>query len=791
VTANVKIGLAYDPIKKDVLTQAIKDLSAISSALSDQEMMDKLFGEAFTDSQITERLFEEKMKVDSLHTELNRCINGDADQVNMLRSSKGVKVYIPPEQRKKTNEDIKEQIEVIRSKGLKKWQEMNDPTLKPQTPRSIDAMDKSEQRPSVKGIVDDSRPGILKDLSLNKSEHMGDKPDYSAENAIQDQSRALKKNSASISAPKSYPPPPSEQASRKEITKPDKAAEKNFAVDIGNSSSKSSPQINISQKQTLTSQQHPPTSNSPNNQVHLNKNAKDLSIQKPFQIKTDEFDVERVQQPYEDKVSRNNVQRFTLGNVNENPLLQPQHNFAGIPPQTPPAQAQVSKELLYNLIQDRENLVALVTQTKSEIQAMRVANANKNSAATSNFDPNAQLPLTKVHVYENDLKLLDQLTEEKKRRMETLRSTLRDRLLQKQAALKNLEDMKSNVIKLKSGNAELIAQLDQRKSDLISGVIIINNQLQQTVSSPDDFRLLRYLKDSNIRKGDSAARVTYATGELKLSTEILPRGLLSSEDDEEIMRVKYLILKKKGIAFEDAAMKVALKVVQKANHQVEFVMRLINKTGTTQQYEMKLQNERNNFYWSISRKQCTIEPYEFSDFEFSLVDPPLKELPSIQIKQHSLNKPNPDMAIAVLTLPITINWHYPLVKLTQTQFDHLWLRSPGHYIQTELRELDSVIATSEVDILGLMENLSPCKPEQDLFHHPSDATLTVNLASRPPKAQSLMAGIHLPCGLAGFKVVISSNNYIYLEMLCDLRDEVLASAILANILFGLSRFVVR
>ena len=384
-------------------------------------------------------------------------------------------------------------------------------------------------------------------------------------------------------------------------------------------------------------------------------------------------------------------------------------------------------------------------------------------------------PVDRLHDFEEQMNSLVTVESAKKTEIYQLKQKLKEKLAGKHKGLVDLETLKQKILKKKDDNHLLLLELDGKKSDLVHATLNSNAQIENTLNTPEDFRLLRYFKENSFSSPSSKTR-EYSPAQISLTVDSLPRGLISDPSDNGYLRSKFLISKKKGIFFEDENLKVALKYAVRNNNAVFFVMRFINLKPKMEWISTVFLNQSHQFRFSVDKRVFEIEPKEFYDLDFEITSPPLDELPVLQLKTKRGEQAS--LVITNISLPITANWYYPLLRVTNSQFLHFWNSGHGYLQQTEMREIDGAIFAGENDLLALIDNLIPVKDAQ------------AEADQDRIKAKHYGATMQLTFALAAIRITINHASYFFIEVLSDKRDAELSRHIAVAYLFALSKFIV-
>lgn len=387
-----------------------------------------------------------------------------------------------------------------------------------------------------------------------------------------------------------------------------------------------------------------------------------------------------------------------------------------------------------------------------------------------NTSDNKNFPLDRLHEYESQIKSMVDVESTKRTSIAAKKQQLKDKLAEKHKGLTNLETDKEKIINRKEQNHLLLIELDNKKSELVNTTLGLNAHIEFTLNTAEDFRLLRYFKEQS---GNAASKSReYCPEQVVLSAETLPKGLINENHDTGFLRFKFLISKKKGLIYEDENIKIALKVEMKSENSPLFVLRFMNQKQKTEWVSTMFLNNYQKFKFSVDKRVFEIEPKEYYDLEFEIATPPLDEMPVLQLK--SKRGETDSLLVTNLSLPITANWYFPLLRVTASQFSHYWANAHGYLLQTEMREIDHSIFAGEVELLALIDKLVVLPDEEQNYN----------------QARRFGSTMHLPSGLAGMQISVSQASYFYIEMICDKRDAAVGKQILLSYLFALSKFIV-
>lgn len=380
-------------------------------------------------------------------------------------------------------------------------------------------------------------------------------------------------------------------------------------------------------------------------------------------------------------------------------------------------------------------------------------------------------PVDRLQDFEVQVKNLVELESTKKNEISVKKQLLKERLVQKHEGLAALETQKQKILKKKDENHSLLLELDGKKSELVSATLGYNSEIENTLNTPEDFRLLRYFKES-LSAAQPTKKREYCPVQVSLSTDNLPKGLINDQSDACLLRFKYLISKKKGIFYEDGNLKIALKWTAGSDKSIHFVMRFINDNIKKERISTVLLDDSQKFNFSVDKRVFEVEPKEHYDLEFQIGTPVLNELPVLQLK--TKRGEYEELMVTNVSLPITANWYYPLLRVTHSQFVHYWDSGRGYLLQSEMREIDNAIFAGEAELLVLIENLVILP---DVTHDVS-------------QARRYGAMIQLAGGLAAMRITVSQWSYFFIELVSHKNDEYIGRQVMLAYLFALSKCLV-
>lgn len=370
------------------------------------------------------------------------------------------------------------------------------------------------------------------------------------------------------------------------------------------------------------------------------------------------------------------------------------------------------QELAQNYIESEDEIVYRQLEAeKARLQEqLKLANARnqqlKKLSKSSKSKPDASFPTERLEDFENQLKTLRLVMQQKREKTSQLKDILKKNIIKKHEGLVELENLKQKIVKMKDGTAKLAEELDLRKAELLTETLSYNSQLEKTLNTPEDFRLLRYFKESsdNLSKRDSLEiKRGYCAEPVALIEENLPRGFITDMEDENILKLKFLTAKKKGIFFEDDSLKIAVKQVVKEDKVSGFVLRFISKRDHEEWVDVSFAGNHRGFKFSVDKRVFEIEPSDFYDLELDIIKKPEREMPHMQVKTKKGEEQ--ELLITNISIPIAINWYYPHIKLAKSQYNYLWNSSKGYLVQSEMREVDRALFAGEAELLAFIDNL--------------------------------------------------------------------------------------
>lgn len=373
---------------------------------------------------------------------------------------------------------------------------------------------------------------------------------------------------------------------------------------------------------------------------------------------------------------------------------------AGISEYTPKPLAPIDDSACRRLEEEKSRLIELLSKAKDKNRQLR--NTPRPNKGNKNAIPG--FPVEKLDDFESQLTSLKHLEQEKKEKISNAKDRLKESLKKKHDGLIELDNLKNKILNFKENSTKINKELDLKKTELLSETLSYNSQLEKTLNTPEDFRLLRYFKDrSDTSKQISNDRREYCGESVTLTEDNLPRNFITDMEDEDIIRLKFLTAKKKGIFYEDDSLKVAVKQAIKDGKCCGFVLRFISKRDKPEWIDASFAGNHRSFGFSVERRKFEIEPSEFYDLEFVVTKRPDKEVPSIQIKAKKGEAD--ELFITTVTVPIAVNWYYPHVRLAKSQYNYLWNSSKGYLVQSEMREIDKTLFAGEAELLTFIENL--------------------------------------------------------------------------------------
>ena len=452
-------------------------------------------------------------------------------------------------------------------------------------------------------------------------------------------------------------------------------------------------------------------------------------------------------------------QAKSLKHIPAGPLL-PGQKLAATPlpffsGERPPEPSQVVAQLLA----EKEGLLGALGRQRRELEELQAYLREKTAKSAK------QSVVDHVSELEKELKLLDDNNEAKRMKIQKLRRKIRDRLAAKKATLEQVDDTKSQILAARKHNQELAEVIGEKRSALVSTSLAMNDLMRRTVGSEGDIRLLKVVgAPGGEQTAEPHQRVTFFPGEVRLHADYLPRDWnLAKTDPDAIVRMKFLTLRQQGLCYEDACMKVAVKRKPDGAGGLCFVVRLINCGPAAKQFQASFLNFGQNVLLGKNGSAAELPPGGHFELEFRVLDPPLNELPRLQVK--TADPSARDFLLTNVSLPIALHWHFPSVKLTPPQFDSFWLKGFGHFLQSELREVDRSIIASGADLLALLPAAAEYAGEPR-----RDATGYSRVTSSD-MVSCYVLGLTISSRLAAMKFSLTASGLLFIEMMAASRAE--------------------
>ena len=283
-----------------------------------------------------------------------------------------------------------------------------------------------------------------------------------------------------------------------------------------------------------------------------------------------------------------------------------------------------------------------------------------------------------------------------------------------------------------------------------------------------------------------------------LTAADLPKGIASMIDLENVQRLKFLTLKKQGVAFEDERFLIALKLLKvdfgtkSSSPTASFLMRIACKQQVNYDLQIKatINNPRAVNFLSQTEFIANIRPDAYQEFRFTAQGANLDELLSISVDSEIVKANDRAREIHHLCLPVNASWFYPFRRLTQSQFKYLSEEAIEDrlVLQSEIRQLDIRVAKSSTDLIALCPTLS----ELELNHLSGSKPVNspgkqFNLDSSSFNPCILFAGIDLSESITGLLQIILDNlGNFYIQIYATQSFRLECHKLLLMHLFALS-----
>ena len=470
--------------------------------------------------------------------------------------------------------------------------------------------------------------------------------------------------------------------------------------------------------------------------------------------------------------------------------------YSNQPQSNSPNPAVSSDHHVRMYMNEKERLLEAVAKNRKEMEEIKRYIDEKKSTSGK-----PSTIVDQITEQEKEIKFIDDNNDMKRLKIEKLKKKLREKLEGKRQALEDLEVLRKQIMSNKQYNGELTKLVEEKKEMMLSLTMNLNDNMKKTIISNNDIRLTklignqmdrfqnnyndipqikvsdvsRNVKEIKSGEREQGAKLTYCVGDVKLHSDNLPKEWKLLKNEEDIIRLKFLTLRKQGICYEDEYVKVALKYKDSKENEADFSLRVINIMSSRKLFEISFTNMRNYLIIESEQKMSNLEKNSHIQIDFKIVDAPVNSLPIMQIK---ITEPDQDNSILInVTLPISLNWFFPLIILSKQQFDYLWTKNPGHFLQSELREMDNTIITSGNDITSLVPQMA---------HYPSSP-------HDPPSTASMttthIAGVMMKGKICPMKMITTNSNMMYIEMIIsDKKQEKTGVSFINLYLYALSMF---
>ncbi len=761
VQDNLKAVLREEPPNQASLAECSRDIDMVLAGLSDIEMMDVLFNQNFDDPSLAEKVFEHKASAEKLQEDLQLVSRGMREKV---RQQLGVTAATPANRQDPQHFDYKSMIQIIRSQGLKQWLQLGFAAKKPEPQAApqrdqpaqavraedsrrmdVDARDQEQLRVSGQLAVEQNlrnRSSVLKNISENESEVMSEKP-------------APKSTELKFSLDSKVKPP-------QKILPP-----KNFSLNAASDSSLEGRSIQLAFKTEPLSKH-----------LHIADHQKEVPADDSNSYDRDLQNLPSSKFTIPVRIGTNkSIEDHPRSLKHEQSTPQPAGQpipashipfFSDAQPH-PVRPAEPSAQVV-QLLAEKESLLGAIGRQRRELEELQSHLRDKASHPSRHSSVAEQ-----VSELEKELQLLDDHNEAKKMKLQKLRRKLRDKLAAKKSALERVEEAKSQILQATRQNLELSELIAEKKAQVVSASLAMNELMRRTVSSEADVRLLKLVEGPGTQSA-SPQRLTVYPGEVKLHADYLPHDWsLAKSDEDAIVRTKFLTLRMQGLCYEDERLKVAVKRKPDGSSGVTFVVRLVNCAPGPRRLQAAFLNLDQNLQLGPGPTSADLQPQAHLDLEFRVLQPPLNELPRLQVKASEATAR--DFLLTHVSLPLALNWHCPAVRLSAQQFEAFWFKGHGHFLQSELREVDRSIAASEADLLALL---------------PAATEYREGGRSASPGAEAVSCcvfGLLLAGRLAAVKVSLTASGLLFLEVLAPSREDEPACLHLVNLyLYALCLF---
>ena len=219
---------------------------------------------------------------------------------------------------------------------------------------------------------------------------------------------------------------------------------------------------------------------------------------------------------------------------------------------------------------------------------------------------------------ESELQTIETNNMAKKLKLQQIREQLAAKVEIKQKALKKLDKTNELVWLLRQEIKSKQIDVQLKSQELMTGLASMNTQLYQSVNTPEDFRLNKLITTGAVQLRKVGVDVQVATEEVKLTKESLPKNFVWSSNEEDVTRLKFITLKRRGICYEDSNFRIAIKQSKDSIGGFQFTVRVITKASSEQICSINFIDTDRKLKFNIPSKQFIIQPGVFGETQFTL-----------------------------------------------------------------------------------------------------------------------------------------------------------------------------
>lgn len=413
---------------------------------------------------------------------------------------------------------------------------------------------------------------------------------------------------------------------------------------------------------------------------------------------------------------------------------------------------------LDSLEAEKTNVRRLIEARKRELETVRAIRSEQQGQQAQ--QKREKVPLEKFAEYEANMDDLEYVIAEKTRAVEETKAVLREGLSDKNQVLKLIKETQEAINNLDTQNSRLSKEVEALKAEHIERVYKTKDWFPANTFSDQNIRTLKAV-GKELSPGVKLSRT-----EVRLTKELIPAAWLQTGDSEEILRYKFLSLRRKGVVLENEGIKLVLKAGGTAG---VFVMRLVNTGPVEITGRVELEDKEEPFRSALKPTDFRIAAGGSEDMALTIARPVYDRLPRLKLRHSSQDSQS---VVQHLSLPIAATWYHGQQRLSSAQFDQLWHRSGGEYLQTEIRWIDRNVIAGGTELLYLLEGLAACEGQRE-------------------QVEAYYCGLQLPHALGALKLTLSAEGQLFIEAVAQQKDHHCLLALLNLYLFSLCQFLIK